>query len=141
MEVGHMGGLMMGKYAFSFAGSDVFLPANANDNDDLKCTTALKGLASVSGVSCRRESFNPDTGTGTYLISLLSYPAKPHMNNIIHHNGNPGINLFACNTSRIDNEEAQQPFCFLSDAEPNADFPRKLIVLFTAVIYVNVPVL
>ena len=47
------------------------------------------------------------------------------MNNIIHHNGNPGINLFSCNVSKIDNEEAQQPFCFVSDTEPNDGFPRK----------------
>lgn len=118
-----MGGIMMGKYQFSFAGSDVYLPANANDNDETKCNSALKGLASVKEASCKRESFNADTGTGTYLISLLSFPDKPHMNNLVHHNGNPGINLFACNTSKIDAEEAQQPFCFLSDAEPYGDFP------------------
>ena len=125
MEVGHMGGIMMGKYSFSFAGSEVYLPAHANDNDEAKCNNALKGLTSVSSALCKRESFNPNTGTGTYLISLLGFPINPHMNNIIHHNGNPGINLFSCNVSKIDNEEAQQPFCFVSDTEPNDGFPRK----------------
>lgn len=117
---------MMGKYAFGFAGSEVYLPANANDNDDTKCSSSLKGLASVSAVTCKRESFNVDTGTGVYLITLKSYPEKPYMNNLIHHNGNPGINLFSCNASKIDNEEAQQPYCFVSNAEPLDGFPRKL---------------
>jgi hypothetical protein len=131
LEVGHMGGILMGKYAFSFAGSEVYLPANANDNDDAKCNSALKALKSVESITCKRESFNPNTGTGSYLISLLSFPAKPHMNNLIHHNGNPGINLFACNTTKIDAEEAQQPFCFVSDAEPLEGFPRKCLSALT----------
>jgi hypothetical protein len=131
LEVGHMGGILMGKYAFSFAGSEVYLPANANDNDDAKCNSALKGLKSVESITCKRESFNPNTGTGSYLISLLSFPTKPHMNNLIHHNGNPGINLFACNTTKIDAEEAQQPFCFVSDAEPLEGFPRKCLSALT----------
>lgn len=115
----------MGKYSFGFAGSEVYLPANANDNDDAKCTSAMKGLASASSVTCKRETYNVDTGTGTYLITFNAYPEKPYMNNIIHHNGNPAINLFSCNASKIDNEEAQQPFCFVSNAEPFADFPCK----------------
>jgi hypothetical protein len=126
-----MGGILMGKYAFSFGGSEVYLPANANDNDDAKCNSALKGLKSVESITCKRESFNPNTGTGSYLISLLSFPTKPHMNNLIHHNGNPGINLFACNTTKIDAEEAQQPFCFVSDAEPLDGFPRKCLSSLT----------
>lgn len=133
MELGHMGGLMMGKYSFHFAGSEVYLPANANDNDEVKCNSALKGLASVSSATCKRESFNANTGTGMYLITLQGFPDKPYMNNVVHHNGNPAISLFACNVSKIDAEEARQPFCFLSDAEPLADFPRKCTVSVDAI--------
>ena len=118
---------MMGKYSFGFAGSEVYLPAHADDNDETKCTTALKGLKSVQDVSCKREKYDVNTGAGSYLISLLSYPQKPYMNNLIHHNGNPGINLFSCNVSKIDNEEASEPFCFVSNADMTVDFPCKFI--------------
>eukprot|EP01032_Pedospumella_encystans_P013943 gene13943-16031_t len=123
LETGHMGGIMMGKYSFGFAGSEVYLPAHAEDNDETKCTAALKGLKSVQDVSCKREKYDVNTGAGSYLISLLSYPLKPYMNNLIHHNGNPGINLFSCNVSKIDNEEASEPFCFVSNADTTVDFP------------------
>lgn len=127
LELGHMGGIMMGKYAFGFAGSEVYLPANSNDNDEAKCTSALSKLKSVEKVSCKRETFNANTGTASYLISMLSYPEKPYMNNLVHHNGNPGINLFSCNVSKIDHEEASEPFCFVSNADTTTTFPCKCV--------------
>jgi len=127
LELGHMGGIMMGKYAFGFAGSEVYLPANSNDNDEAKCTSALSKLKSVEKVSCKRETFNTNTGTASYLISMLSYPEKPYMNNLVHHNGNPGINLFSCNVSKIDHEEASEPFCFVSNADTTTTFPCKCV--------------
>jgi hypothetical protein len=125
LEISHMGGILMGKYLFEFAGSEVYLPANALDNDSEKCSTALSTLKSVVSVNCTRESYSPETGAGSYLISLLSYPEKPFMNNIKHHDGNPDISLFSCDTSKVDAEEAQRPYCLVSDAEPTSDFPGK----------------
>jgi hypothetical protein len=67
---------MVGKYAFEFGGSSVNLPAHGSNNDNLKCTTAVNGLASVEDASCVRESMNDLTGAASYLITLNRYPTQ-----------------------------------------------------------------
>lgn len=106
---------MMGKLEFTFGGSSVFLNADAADLDSAGCTSSLRGLKSTTDIECIRESFNPESKVGSYLIALKSFPLMPYMNNIILHNGNPSLNLFDCNIKKVDMEEAIGPYCRVSD--------------------------
>jgi len=119
-----MGGVMSGKFRLEFAGSGVFLNADARKLDNQGCETALLSMASVSKMNCVRETFDEVTGEGTYLMTLSSYPiAPPFMNNIIYHDGRPTERLFSCNVSRIDHEEASSPYCRISIIEPFEGLP------------------
>jgi hypothetical protein len=118
LDVGNLGGVNLGKYEFEFAGASVYFGANSNMFDSAECTAALRGLSSVAVASCTRETSNALTGAGSYIITLQSYPSTPHFNNLIYHNGNPVNALFRCNTSLIDDEEANMPYCTVSDVLP-----------------------
>jgi hypothetical protein len=37
------------------------------------------------------------------------------MNNLIYHNGNPSIEFFSCNTSKVDKELSPSAYCSISD--------------------------
>lgn len=115
LEIGSLGGVMVGSFEFGFGGSAVSLNADATKLTNEVCVTALKGLKSVASASCFRESFDAEKKTGTYNISLLEYPIKPYMNNIVYHDGNPRSNLFSCNISKVDEEEATGPYCRIDD--------------------------
>ena len=115
LETGNMGGVMYGKIEFGFAGSSVKLEANANKMDDSGCSSLLSKLKSVESISCVRETTNEESGVGSYLITLNSYPQMPFMNNLVGHSGNPGRNLFSCNSSFVDAEEAVGPYCRIYD--------------------------
>lgn len=104
----------------------MFFPADANTFDTNACQTALAKLESVASISCVRENVNKETHAGTYLVTIQSYPVMPFMNNIVFHNGNPARNLFHCNTSLVDEEDALGPYCRVSDVEPSAELPGKL---------------
>lgn len=124
LETGLSGGEMSGKYGFEFGGSEVYLNADARVLTSDLCTTSLRGLKSITDANCTRESFNGVSGIGTYLISLLRYPQEPpFMNNIVIHNGQPSINMFHCNVSKIDHEDAMVPYCMISDAAPYENLP------------------
>lgn len=123
LQTGSVGGIMMGKIEFTFAESSVLLNADANTLTDEECRKSLLGLKSITDVSCHRESFNDQTGVGSYSISLLSFPLNPHFNNLVYHNGNPSLDLFSCNISKVDSEEAFGPYCTLSDLEPLDNLP------------------
>lgn len=101
LETGNLGGINLGRLSFHFAGSEVWLNANANELSSDKCTTALSGLKSAVGVTCLQETSDAVSGVGSYLITLGGYPQKPFMNNLITHNGNPAKNLFSCNVSQV----------------------------------------
>lgn len=101
---------------FSFAGSSLFLNADANELDSAACTNALRGLKSATNVTCQRETFSTESKTGSYLIAFNSFPTNPYMNNHVYHNGNPSRDShFNCNMSKVDSEEALGAFCRISD--------------------------
>ena len=79
-------GKMYGSMGFSFGRSTVKLNPDANTFSSNECTSALKGLTSVSDVSCVRES-TTETGGGSYLITLNNYPLYPAENNLFTHTG------------------------------------------------------
>lgn len=109
-------GALAGLFQFSFAGSNVLLNADASELDDFYCTNSLvMGLKSVGEVTCQRESFDSIKRTGSYLITLLSYPLIPYLNNVIYHTGNPPLSFFECNLTKIDAEAVVDPSCTISD--------------------------
>ena len=81
-------------------------------------------LKSVASVRCQREAYQNATGTGSYLITLLSFPQQPYFNNLVAHQGNPPLSLFYCNTTMVDDEEAAAPRCFVDDMLVPGDLPQ-----------------
>lgn len=126
METGSISGVLSGKVEFTFAGASVFIPANANSVGSGECQSIVSNLKSVASVNCVRESANPTTNGGSYLITLNSFPSAPFMNNLVFHTGNPGRNMFFCNTSHVDEEDALGPYCRISDVEPEGPVPGRL---------------
>lgn len=108
-------GRLSGSLEFSFAGSSVTLPADAGQLSSADCSHLLKGLRSAADISCLRESFDSTSRTGSFLIKLHRYPTKSYTNNILSHDGNPPLSLFACNASKADPFEAQSPDCTVED--------------------------
>lgn len=117
LETGLQGGYLIGKLTFSFAGSSVTMNADARSVSSASCTTALSTLKSATNISCSREFMDEATGRGSYIITLNNYPEQPHFNNLVTHNGNPDISMFTCDSSKIDAEEAQAPYCLVSNIE------------------------
>eukprot|EP01034_Spumella_vulgaris_P025380 gene25380-31836_t len=118
-----MGGKNFGKLGFTFAGATVNLNANAAEVDSDVCQKALGGLQSVVDVTCVREDLNIESQVGSYLITLNKFPTMPFMNNLVSHSGNPAKNLFSCNTTLVDEEEAVGAYCRIYDMEPLEGLP------------------
>ena len=74
----------------------------------------LSRLKGVSSVICQRISFNASSGTAVYVITFIEYPIKPYENNLFQHDGNPQISFFHCNSTRMDYEDAIEPYCEVS---------------------------
>eukprot|EP01031_Cornospumella_fuschlensis_P039258 gene39258-47777_t len=115
LETSVLSGQMSGAIFFTFGGDTVPLNANAAQLDSNQCTYLLSGLKSVSEIDCQRELFDPATLTGRYLITLRAYPERAYTNNIVTHDGNPGMELFACNSSQVSVIEAQGAYCEVLD--------------------------
>jgi len=112
----------MGQIIFSLGLSSVTIPSNSNQFNQEECNFYFKSLKSASGIDCVRETFNASSGTGSYLLTINSFPILPQENNFFHHNGNPDIANFKCNVSRVDNEFAMSPYCSVDDVV-NDDLP------------------
>ena len=54
----------------------------------------------------------------TFEISLLSFPLYPIMNNIYHHEGNPSISDFECQTNLVTDAVAVQ--CKFEDVDKDS---------------------
>ena len=130
LETGSISGVLSGRMEFTFGGASVFFPANANSFGSNECQAALSKLKSIESITCVQENVNAETQSGSYLITLNSYPLMPFMNNLVFHNGNPPRNLFFCNTSLVDEEDALGPYCRVSDVEPEGPVPGKLHLFF-----------
>eukprot|EP01041_Mallomonas_annulata_P001065 gene1065-2084_t len=111
----HDGGKMYGDLLFEFGSTALKMKADASQYTSEQCTSDFKSFKPVSEVNCIRETYDADTGLGSYLITFQKWPIYPYENNIFHHNGNPDINLFNCNTSRVDHEEAKDLICEITD--------------------------
>ena len=118
------GGDLIGQFAFSFSGASIDLEANANKLDSLQCTQRLRALASLGEASCTRETANED-GTGSYIISIDSFPLMPHENNLFTHQGNPPVSAFKCNMTSTFGLGAVSPYCSVLDVETE-DLPAYL---------------
>jgi hypothetical protein len=112
---GNLGGFNSGKFEFQFSGASVYLNADSTELDSNACTSTLSTLKSITKINCTRETFNMESKTGSYLIRLDEFPSQPHLNNLIYHTGNPSLELFHCNTSKIDHEDAIGPYCEFED--------------------------
>lgn len=123
LETSVLSGKMSGAIFFTFGGATVPLNADATQLDSNQCTYLLSGLKSVSEVTCERELLDSNTHTGRYLVTLRGFPERPHTNNIISHNGNPGMELFACNSSQVSAIEAQGAYCEILDVLPSLPLP------------------
>jgi hypothetical protein len=62
-------------------------------------------------VTCLAPSWQvSEHGGATYIITLLEWPtARPFDNNIVGHDGNPPLSLFACGTSSIFEVRSPHP--------------------------------
>jgi hypothetical protein len=108
-------GKLSGTFEIGFGHSKLKFNADANEVDDLNCKTQLLSWKGVSGVSCNRESVDPDSGAGTYKITILNYPVQPYENNIFNHTGNPPLSSFFCNTSSTVVPTGAKATCVFSD--------------------------
>jgi len=115
LTTAHQGGKMYGSIIFDLGGSEIQLKANSNMLTTQQCTEDFKRLKTASEVSCTRETFDAEEGTGSYLITFKKWPLYPAENNIFTHIGNPQLENFFCNTTKIDKEEAKNPTCTIED--------------------------
>jgi len=123
LTTGLSSGKFFGRYDFTFASSSVTFQANANQFNGGACTEALKALKSATNVTCELESANAITQTGSYIITLNSYPVNPpYENNFFKHNGNPQLSAFSCNVSNVDPEDAIDPYCVVDDVNVDEVF-------------------
>ncbi len=122
-------GVMVGSIELTFSGSSVLLPADASQLSSQQCTFLLSGLRSVADITCVRDTYDGQTKTGQFTITLDRFPTKPYMNNVIYHNGNPSLDLFSCNTSRVNEFEAVGVYCEISDMVVDR-LPCECLVLF-----------
>jgi hypothetical protein len=128
---------LAGLLEFSFGGFSVLLNADALELDSFACSGSLSsGLkAAVSEVSCIREIVNERYHSGSYLVTLHSFPVKPHLNNLFFHSGNPPLDLFfACNASRFDESLAPSPYCYVEDVVTE-NLPGKILLLLLLLMF------
>lgn len=111
-------GRMYGKMEFSFGGSSVFLEPDAQKLTTEACTYAFGSLTTAT-VSCERESYT-ETGAGSYILKLISFPLRPMENNLFTHDGNPLRSAFQCNTTLVNHldEGGIPPLCEIFDIDP-----------------------
>jgi hypothetical protein len=95
----------------------MYMNANANDLGEEGCTSAMSAMKSFGKSTCVRESFDEDTGSATYLITIHEFPEVPHENNRFQHDGNPPLAAFRCDmTEVIKTGDSVGAYCQLSDA-------------------------
>ncbi len=98
------------------------------DADSIVCEDAINRLSTISKSLCRRDKFDPVTGTGSYKIEFLEYPLFSAENNLNFHDGNPHLSLFYCNNTGMDDESAVSPYCDVEDVAVS-NIPGKSIIL------------
>lgn len=108
-------GFFEGYLEFTFGLSTISFDADARTMTNESCTAAFARMASVSSVSCGIRRVDQNSGAGAYEVTFNSFPVTPYENNIFSHNGNPILNAFFCNTSKVEPEEAIQPLCVVDD--------------------------
>ncbi len=121
---GVVSGELNGRFGFSFSGSAIQFDANANRMTGEICTQTLKQMKSFGEATCEREVAESD-GSGSYVITIDSFPVLPHENNIFTHNGNPSISAFRCNMTDTFHLGAVNPYCSITDVETE-DIPPYL---------------
>ena len=104
--------------------SVAILNANASNFRNEDCRRALGSLP-VKDVSCVQDNLNTDSNTASYVIVFNNFPLLPRENNLFSHTGNPGLDLFYCNTSKIDQQKAIGAYCDLEDVYAGKDLPGK----------------
>jgi hypothetical protein len=117
-------GTLEGQFQLSFQGEYFYFNANANSFNETQCEIAFAALPNVEEVSCSRTTPTADQGA-TYTIQFLSFPSKPYENNIYHHDGNPPLSYFQCQTSLVTG--ATSPSCLLSDVTQAAEIKGNAI--------------
>ena len=118
-------GFFEGYLEFTFGLSTISFDADARTMTNASCTAAFAGMSSVSSVTCGIRRVDQSTGAGAYEVTFHSFPLNPFENNLFSHNGNPALNAFFCNTSKVEPEEAIQPLCVVDDLV-NTDIPGNL---------------
>ena len=106
---------MYGVVQFSFGYSTINMKANAGEYDSESCTNDMKKIKEFGSVECERLDYNGTLGTGSYLITIKSWPLIPQENNLFAHSGSPDLSQFSCNTTQVDFEEALNIKCELED--------------------------
>lgn len=106
---------MGGKLKLTFASESIFLNADALSLSSEACTSAVKQFHGVGDVSCVRDYLDSSGLIGSYVITFNSWSLLPHENNLFNHSGNPPIDVFKCDVSRVDDFNAKKPYCEVTD--------------------------
>lgn len=120
MLTGATSGVLSGSFSFHFMGSEVSIPSGV---DTASCSTYLGRLLTVDKVSCQVEILDKAIGSQSIVIELESYPEIPYENNIFTHSGNPPLSFFKCETTLIERELAEDPYCDIEDIYAADDLP------------------
>jgi hypothetical protein len=92
---------LAGEFKFIFLGEYFYFPANASEFDDVTCTAAVNSLVNIEVASCTRGTIDVDTLGSQYTIQFQKFPLFPYENNIYSHEGNPSLDSYQCETTRV----------------------------------------
>lgn len=85
-----------GKFLLKFNGKSLAFPADANSWNSTSCQMdLLNALTNIASATCELININ-NSGGGTYIITILSYPPIPEENNIYSIDGVSDFTKFSC---------------------------------------------
>jgi hypothetical protein len=96
-------GELSGAFGLFFAGQTATLPFPANEANATAamCEASFESLPNVADVSCFRVANNSAIyGNGTYVVRVNAWSGNfdSYMNNMWHHDGDPAITHWACDS-------------------------------------------
>jgi len=110
-------GVLDGVINISFNGEDVAgVPANGEKLTPELLAAKLQTLPNIETVEVSRTSVIDEFGGTTYQITFIKFPIFPHENNIYTHDGNPSLDSFSCDESRMGTD-VYSPQCIFKNVQ------------------------
>ena len=110
-------GTLDGLFKLTFNDKSFLFPATVANWDSAACKRSFESLPNIKTVECTAGAVTYAGGGAAYTIKITAFPSRPYENNIYTHRGQPLLDSFHCDASRVSNSLSNPVTCTMTEVQ------------------------